>query len=79
VWSDTSDRLGGYLMPFAELAFGDMACFDYRQPGRPAVVVWFHEESEPDEEPKTEFVAENFDEFLKLLAKYQEERHPRKP
>jgi hypothetical protein len=65
-WSDASDRLGLYLMPCAELFAGDMLCFDHSQPGRPKVVVWFHEQSTEDA-PYTEFVADNFDEFLKLL------------
>ena len=66
-WSLTSDRMGDNLMPFAHLFAGDMLCFDYSGGGRPSVVVWFHEQSPPDEEPYTEFVAENFDEFLKKL------------
>ena len=65
-WSDANDRLGPFLMPFADLFAGDMLCFDHSQPGRPKVVVWFHEES-TDDVPYTEFVADNFDEFLKLL------------
>jgi hypothetical protein len=65
-WSDASDRLGPYLMPFADLFAGDMLCFDHSQPGRPKVVVWFHDQSDPGA-PYTEFVADNFDEFLKLL------------
>ena len=65
-WSDASDRLGLYLMPFADLFAGDMLCFDHSQPGRPKVVVWYHEESD-ENAPHTELVADNFDEFLKLL------------
>jgi hypothetical protein len=67
MWSFASDRFGGFLMPFAILFAGDMLCFDYSRPGRPRIVVWFHEQSPPDEAPYTEFVAENFDEFLGKL------------
>ena len=65
-WSLIEDRLGPNLMPFAELFAGDVLCFDHEHPGRPRVVVWFHEESMEDE-PYTEFVADNFDEFLTTL------------
>src|SRR5262245_18257324 len=34
-WSLLSDRMGKHLMPFAELYFGDMLCFDYEPEGRP--------------------------------------------
>ena len=66
MWSNANDRLGPYLMPFAELFAGDMLCFDHSLPGRPKVVVWFHDQSDPGA-PYTELVADNFDEFLKLL------------
>ena len=45
-WSMIDDRLGAYLMPFAELFAGDMLCFDFEKHGPPEVVVWFHELSE---------------------------------
>mgnify|MGYP002624264043 CR=1 FL=1 len=59
--------MGEFLMPFADLFAGDMLCFDFSKPGRPKIVVWLHEKSPPDEPPETEFVAENFDEFLAML------------
>ena len=66
VWSQVDDRLGSFLIPFAELFAGDMLCFDFSKPGRPRVVIWLHEQSREDA-PATEYVAENFDEFLKML------------
>jgi hypothetical protein len=65
-WSQIEDRLNEYLMPFAALGGGNMLCFDYEQGGRPSIVVWRHEESGPDD-PVTEFVAANFDDFLTKL------------
>ncbi|MBI2804654.1 MAG: SMI1/KNR4 family protein [Planctomycetes bacterium] len=66
-WSALSDRMGQHLMPFAELFSGDMACFDYTVPGRPRIVVWYHERSRPDRLPGVESVADDFDQFLRLL------------
>lgn len=66
VWSQVDDRLGSFLIPFAELFAGDMLCFDFSRGGRPKVVIWLHEQSREDA-PATEFVAENFDEFLDML------------
>jgi hypothetical protein len=68
-WSAVDDRLGEYLMPFAELFAGDMLCFDYsdyQSGARPKIVVWLHEESWEDT-PATDFVAPNFDAFLEML------------
>jgi SMI1-KNR4 cell-wall len=65
-WSNINEHLGKHLMPFAELFAGDMLCFDYTKGGRPEIVVWFHELSEPGQ-PHTEFVSKNFDEFLDML------------
>ena len=64
-WSDLDDRLGPYLMPFAELFAGDFLCFDYQNRGRPSIVVWFHERS--FDAPSTEFVAIDFDAFFSCL------------
>lgn len=63
-----SDRLHDRLVPFAELFAGDMLCLDYGRliHGRPSVVVWLHEECS-EEEFVVDDVADNFDEFLKLL------------
>lgn len=66
-WGLISDRMGMYLMPFAELFGGDMLCFDYQKDGRPQVVVWYHDRSRPGQDPYTEPVASNFDDFIELL------------
>ena len=61
------DRMGPYLMPFAELFAGDLLCFDYENEGEPKVVLWFHELSRPGE-PYVELVSNSFDEFLFKLT-----------
>jgi len=68
IWSLCSDRMSDFLMPFAELEFGDLLCFDFQQQGRPRVVVWFHELSHSHQSPFTEFVAADFDGFLSKLT-----------
>jgi hypothetical protein len=70
-WSQMEDRLNEFLIPFATLFGGDMLCFDYEAGGRPAVVVWLHEESSEDH-PATSFVAADFDAFLRTLHKCEE-------
>ena len=65
-WSLIEDRLNDYLVPFAALGGGDMLCFNYEQGGNPIIVVWLHEESSEDQ-PVTDYVAANFDEFLTKL------------
>ena len=57
------------LIPFAgidceEMSQFDMLCLDYREEGRPSVVVWIAEESMGYASPKTDPVADDFDEFL---------------
>jgi len=69
-WTLIEDRLNDYLVPFAALFGGDFLCFDYQTGGRPSVVVWLHADSSKDE-PVTEFVAPNFDEFLTKLYEPQ--------
>lgn len=66
IWHATYPRIGDHLVPFAELFAGDMLCFDYEKPGRPRIVVWDHEESE-DEKPVIEVVANDLDEFAKMV------------
>jgi SMI1-KNR4 cell-wall len=61
------DRLDENLLPFAVLFAGDLLCFDYSKGGRPAVVVWMHEESAAADTSITEPVAPDFDRFLRLL------------
>lgn len=62
------DRFHSRLMPIALLFGGDMLCLDYGRlvQGRPSVVVWLHEECS-EEEFVVDEVADNFDEFLRLL------------
>jgi hypothetical protein len=59
--------MGLYLMPFAELAFGDELCFNYEGGETPEVVVWFHELSVV-ERPYTELVSRDFHDFLCSLG-----------
>jgi hypothetical protein len=67
-WSQVSDRMGSYLMPFGELCAGDLLCFDYEHAGRPRVVVWHHEKSHTGQRPYIEYVAKDFDAFLLMLT-----------
>jgi hypothetical protein len=66
-WGLVSDRMGLFLMPFAELFAGDLLCFDHEAGNPPRVVAWFHEQSRPGQWPYTEPVAGSFGEFLHLL------------
>ena len=56
------------LIPFAEGAFGDFLCFDYRVDRKnpdPPVVFWLHEFTDYDPAVR---IAENFDTLLTLLG-----------
>jgi hypothetical protein len=66
-WSAIDDRLGDSLMPFAELFGGDMLCFEFGKGPKAQIVVWFHELSKPNQ-PYTEFVSNDFEEFLHQLT-----------
>lgn len=66
-WSAVSDRMGLFLMPFAELFAGDLLCFDHEAGKPPRVVAWFHEQSRPGQRPYIEAVAASFGAFLPLL------------
>jgi hypothetical protein len=66
-WGLIEDRLGTFLIPFAELFGGDMLCFDYSTTGNPGVVFWDHERSR-EGRPYTEPVASNFTHFLSMLS-----------
>lgn len=67
VWSAVSERMGLFLMPFAELFAGDLLRFDHEAGNPPQVVLWFHELSGAMQRPNTERVAASFNEFLLLL------------
>ena len=61
------DILGFELVPIAALFGGDFVCLNYiEDPKNPSMCIWFHEESY-ELEPATEFVANNFTEFLAML------------
>jgi hypothetical protein len=66
-WGLMEDRMGRFLIPFAELFGGDMLCFDYRS-SPPQVVVWDHERSSQGN-PHTDFVTQSFTQFLGLPEK----------
>ncbi len=69
VWSDILDRLNDYLVPFAAVFAGDFLCFDYEDEESETVkiVLWNHELSDYDE-PQTTFVANGFNELLRMLV-----------
>ncbi|MHC2065968.1 SMI1/KNR4 family protein [Bremerella sp. T1] len=66
-WSQLSDRMGDYLIPFAELFGGDFLCFNHHY-YPPSIVVWYHDRSIPEEEPYCEAVTSRFGELLELLT-----------
>ncbi|MDQ3802174.1 MAG: SMI1/KNR4 family protein [Acidobacteriota bacterium] len=67
VWSQISDRLNEYLIPFAIVYAGDFLCFDYEGGGEQAkIVLWNHDYSR-EMKPYTIPVADNFRQFLSML------------
>ena len=61
------DILGFELVPITALFGGDFLCLNYiEDPENPRICIWYHEESY-ELEPATEFVANNFTEFLDML------------
>ena len=76
VWSQIEDRLNEYLVPFAAVFGGDFLCFDFEGEDEepldvPKIVVWNHDLSEEDE-PVTDFVADDFETFLTMLSEGEE-------
>lgn len=72
VWSQISDRLNEYLIPFAIIYPGDFLCFDYEGGGEQAkIVLWDHDLSE-ELKPYTIPVADNFRQFLSMLTDDEE-------
>jgi hypothetical protein len=67
-YAGDSEAFHELLVPFAILFAGDLLCFDFRDVSRtkPQVVIWLHEESETDK-PATEYVADSFRDFVKML------------
>lgn len=55
------------IIPIAALFAGDFVCLDFRKNKNPAVIVWFHEESE-FLSPVTTKVADNFTKFFGMLV-----------
>lgn len=85
---DPLDYFPPNFHPFASLYMGphhpdemaefDLLCFDYSERGVPKIVVWYNDESKFSDEPVTEKVADNFDEFLSMLYEYKETKTPKK-
>jgi len=64
--TDDENLIGANVIPIAALFAGDFVCLDFRKSDIPAVVVWFHEESD-ELSPVTIKIAENVTEFLDML------------
>ncbi|MFC9710475.1 SMI1/KNR4 family protein [Paenibacillus sp. NPDC056933] len=64
--TDNEDLVGMNVVPIAALFSGDFICLDFRETEEPAVVIWFHEESEKFS-PVTQKVALNISEFFEML------------
>lgn len=68
-WKTWLDNFGSeydfsHLLPFGEFGSGDYFCFDFSKTGKsgePVLVLWSHETGE------TEFVANDFAEFVDLV------------
>ncbi|MNP80048.1 SMI1 / KNR4 family protein [compost metagenome] len=54
------------VVPIAALFSGDYLCLDCRGTEEPAVVIWYHEESE-EFSPVTQKVAPTISEFFEML------------
>lgn len=66
--SDNPDERGNRLIPIAILFAGDFVCIDYRKDAlNPSICIWDHEASD-EFAPATIFVADSFDEFIKMLV-----------
>lgn len=62
-----ADELGNSVVPIAVLFAGDFLCLDFREDkDNPKVVVWDHERSD-DWKPVFYYVANSFDEFMKIV------------
>lgn len=76
IWSlaCNSEAFHYNCIPFGQLSFGDLLCFDHREkPGGPApVVLWLHEESQEDD-PVFQYVAPTFRDFVKMLYRDEDE------
>jgi SMI1-KNR4 cell-wall len=65
--TENEDLIGAEVLPIASVFAGDFVCLDFRNnKANPSVCVWSHEES-GEFEPITFKVADDFDEFLKVL------------
>ena len=60
------ERRADEHVPFASVFGGNYLCFDYSKKPRPSIVVWLNEFSQ-GESPVTEFVANTFDDLLRVL------------
>lgn len=61
------DYVGLHLIPIAALFGGDFICLNYfNQKSYPTICIWSSEESD-EFQPTTEFLANNFTEFLEML------------
>ena len=62
------------LIPFGENGGGDYICFDYRKDPNtddPPVVFWYHDVAE--QEDRTSFIANNFEEFINMLHECEDD------
>lgn len=62
------------LIPFGENGGGDYICFDYRKDpnsDNPPVVFWYHDVAE--QEDRTSFIANNFEEFINMLHECEDD------
>ncbi|ROR31752.1 SUKH superfamily protein [Mobilisporobacter senegalensis] len=66
--TSNEDLVGIEVLPIAELFTGDYLCLDFRvNKLNPSVCIWDHEES-GEFEPITYWIADSFDNFMKILT-----------
>lgn len=67
--ADDGDGYGLPIVPVAAVGGGDAVCLDFRKnPDNPTICMWYNDESDVFA-PATEFLADNFEQFLGMLYK----------
>lgn len=60
------------VIPFGDTGGGDFICFDYRQRDDPEIILWCHDYYD-ETWNRISFIANNFEEFINMLHKCEDE------
>lgn len=60
------------VIPFGDTGGGDFICFDYRQRDDPEIILWCHDYYDENWN-RISFIANNFEEFINMLHKCEDE------